>query len=102
MPGCLPFLAAWDSSSCPTRAGPWPAGRFIGVVAVGLSLILEVLWVFSDAKWPRWLLPSTSTAQAPSLPDEGTDHLFGDPVRDEIASNLRRCVELLEIMAADQ
>jgi len=63
---------------------------------------LEVLWVFSDAKWPRWLLPSTSTVQAPSLPDEGTDHLFGDPVRDEIASNLRRCVELLEIMAADQ
>jgi hypothetical protein len=100
--GLFAFLGGLGLIIVPHQGWPWPAGRLIGVIAVGLSLILEALWVFSDARWPRWLLPSTSTAEAPRLPDEGTAHLFGDPVRDEIASNLRRCVELLEIMAADQ
>ena len=93
-----------DAAAGPSRGGGWTSSSSAstGVIAIGLSLILEALWVFSNARWPRWLLPSTSTAEAPHLPDEGTDYLFGDPVREEIASNLRRCVELLELMAADQ
>jgi hypothetical protein len=100
--GLFAFLGGLGLIIVPQQDWPWPAGRLIGVIAIGLSLILEALWVFSNARWPRWLLPSTSTAEAPHLPDEGTDYLFGDPLREEIASNLRRCVELLELMAADQ
>ena len=100
--GLFAFLGGLGLIIVPHQSWPWPAGRLIGVIAVGLSLILEALWVFTDARWPRWLFPSTSTTEALSLSDEGMAHLFGDPVRDEIASNLRRCVELLEVMAANQ
>ena len=100
--GLFAFLGGLGLIIVPHQSWPWPIGRLIGVIAVGLSLVLEALWVFSDAKWPPGLFPSTSTAEAPSLPGEGAAHLFGDPVREEIASSLRRCVELLEVMAADQ
>jgi len=96
--GLFAFLGGLGLIIVPHRSWPWPAGRLIGVIVVGLALLIEALWIFSDAKWPAWMLPSTSAAQPPDMPGEGVRYLFGDPERDEIASNLRKCVELLDQM----
>ncbi len=98
--GLFAFLGGLGLIIVPHRSWPWPAGRLVAVIVVGLSLILEALWIFSNAKWPRWLFPSTSAAEPPGMPDEGADYLFGDAARDDIVASLRRCVELLEQVAA--
>lgn len=97
--GLFAFLGGFGLIIVPHRNWPWPAGRLAGVIVVGLSLVVEALWVFSNAKWPKWLFPSTTAAEPPNMQGEGADYLFGDPSRDEIARNLRRCAELLEQMA---
>ena len=96
--GLFAFLGGLGLVIVPHRSWPWPIGRLVGVTIVGLSLLIEALWIFSDAKWPRWLLPSTSAAQPPNMPDEGADYLFGNSGYEEIVDNLHRCVELLEKM----
>jgi hypothetical protein len=94
--GLFAFLGGLGLIIVPHHDWPWPVGRLIGVIVVGLSLLVEALWILSDAKWPKWLLPSTSAAQPPNMHDHGAKYLFGDREHDEIAGSLRRCVELLE------
>jgi hypothetical protein len=98
--GLLAFLCGLGLIIVPQDSWPWPWGRFVGVAAVSLSVIIEVMWVLSDAKRPRWLLPTSSPTTTPdSLPDEGTEYLFDRDRTDDIARDLRRCVELLERIA---
>jgi hypothetical protein len=112
--GLLAFLAGFGLIIVPGSRWPWPAGRLIGVIAVGLSLLFEALWIVSNARWPKWLFPrasagdppepQTSEDEAPYMPDEDASNLLLGGARPEtpwsgdILGNLRRCVELLEQM----
>lgn len=113
--GLLAFLGGLGLIIVPHRNWPWPVGQFIGVIAVGLSLLFEALWILSNGKWPKWLFPRASAGDAPSpgrradgstyMQDtDAGDLLFGgarpkEPWSGDILGNLRRCVELLEKMA---
>src|ERR1700749_4262473 len=56
--GLLAFLAGLGLLLVPHQTWPWPWGRLIGVAVVGASLIIEVMWTFSNARWPKWLFPT--------------------------------------------
>jgi len=110
--GLLAFLGGLGLIIVPHHSWPWPAGQLIGVIAVAISLLFEALWIFSGARWPRWLFPrasiddpptpQTTANQAPYMPDQDASYLlFGGahpetPRSGDILGNLRKCVELLE------
>jgi hypothetical protein len=109
--GLLAFLGGLGLIIVPHRSWPWPAGQLIGVIAVGLSLVFEALWIFSSARWPKLLFPRASkgdppvpetSPDQPYMPDtDAGDLLFGgarpkEAWSGDILGNLRRCVELLE------
>jgi hypothetical protein len=98
--GLLSFLGGLGLIIVPHHDWPWPWGQFVGVVVVSVSLVLEVIWISSDARRPKWLLPTTNAIVPDSLPHEGAEYLFASHPEDDIAENLRRCVELLEQMAS--
>jgi hypothetical protein len=77
--GLLAFLGGLGLLLVPHQAWPWPWGRLIGVIVVGISLIIEVTWTFSDARWPNWLFPTTSRTLPDELPDDGARYLFTHP-----------------------
>src|SRR5215471_1393632 len=77
--GLLAFLGGLGLLLVPNHSWPWPWGRLIGVTVVGISIIIEVMWVLSNAGWPKWLLPTTSTISPDELPDEGAKYLFTHP-----------------------
>jgi len=96
--GLFAFLAGLGLIVVPHQSWPWPVGRLAGVIVIGLALLLEVLWI-SPVR-PERLLPKESKVAAPPMPNEGADKVFGDPARDQVVSDLRRCVELLEQITA--
>jgi MFS family permease len=98
--GLLAFLAGLGLIIVPHHSWPWPWGQFIGVVVVCIALITEGAWIFSAARWPKWLLPTSSTKIPDPLEDEGAEYLFAGREATEVAANLRKCVELLEIIAS--
>jgi MFS family permease len=75
--GLLAFLAGIGLLLVPHQRWPWPWGLFVGVIIVGASLIVEVMWIFSNAQRPKWLLPTASPTPPDTLPDEGASYLFG-------------------------
>jgi hypothetical protein len=77
--GLLAFLGGLGLLLVPHHVWPWPWGRLIGVTIVSISLIIEIMWIFSNAGWPKWLLPTTSTISPDRLPDEGASYLFSYP-----------------------
>ena len=77
--GLLAFLGGLGLLLVPHHAWPWPWGRLIGVTIVSISLIIEIMWITSNAGWPKWLLPTTSTISPDRLPDEGATYLFSHP-----------------------
>jgi hypothetical protein len=99
--GLLAFLGGLGLIIVPHHSWPWPIGRLAGVIVVGLALLFEVLWIVPPLR-PTWILPRESAAKAPVMPREGADYLYGDPARDEVVRDLRRCVELLEQITARQ
>lgn len=99
--GLLAFLSGLGLILVPRHSWPWPWGNFIGVIVVGIALIIEVIWTASSAKRPKWLLPGDNTKRPDSIVREGAEYLFDAPGSDDMASNLRRCVELLEQIAAN-
>lgn len=96
--GLLAFLAGLGLILVPQH-WPWPCSRIVGIAVIGISLVIEVMWTLSDAKRPKWLLPSSTSVTPDQLPAQGANYLFAADGTDEIARNLRRCVELLEQMA---
>jgi hypothetical protein len=112
--GLLAFLGGLGLIIVPRSSWPWPAGQFIGVAVVGMSIVFEILWVFSKARWPKSLFPRPSPGKplvpkaskngAPYMADEDARYLLFDGIRPEetgsgdIYGNLRKCVELLEQM----
>ena len=98
--GLLAFLGGLGLILVPQHPWPWPWGRFIGVVVVGISLVIEATWTISDANRPKWLLPTSSSKTPDPIQDEGAEYLFPDQATDGIARDLRRCVELLEKIAS--
>jgi hypothetical protein len=109
--GLLAFLGGLGLIIVPHGSGSWPAGQLIGVIAVGLALLFEALWILSNARWPKWLFPRASAGDPPApkpseayMPDEDASNLLFGGARPEsawsgdILGNLRRCVELLEEM----
>jgi len=61
---------------------PWPWGRFVGIVVVGLAFIVEVLWINDRF---RWLLPVQLSQSkllehdppfAPQMERDGVQYLF--------------------------
>jgi hypothetical protein len=77
--GLLAFLGGLGLLLVPHHAWPWPWGRLVGITVVSISLIIEVMWIFSDARWPKWLLPTKSHISPDELPDEGAKYLFTHP-----------------------
>jgi hypothetical protein len=77
--GLLAFLGGLGLLLVPHHAWPWPWGRFVGVAVVGISLIIELMWILSNAQWPKWLLPTTNPILPDELPDEGAKYLFTHP-----------------------
>lgn len=77
--GLLAFLGGLGLILVPHHGWPWPWGRFVGVAVVGISLIIEVMWILSNAQRPKWLLPTTSPISPDELPDEGAKYLFTHP-----------------------
>lgn len=77
--GLLAFLCGLGLLLVPHHSWPWPWSRFVGVTVVSISLIIEVMWIASDARWPKWLLPTTSLKSPDELPDEGAKYLFTHP-----------------------
>jgi hypothetical protein len=96
--GLIAFLAGLGLVIVPHQSWPWPIGRLAGVIVIGLALLFEVLWIFPNVRL-TWLLPRDSAVKAPEMPGEGADYLFADPARDQVVSELRRCVALLEQLA---
>jgi hypothetical protein len=97
--GLLAFLGGLGLILVPHHAWPWPWGRFVGVAVVSVSLIIEGMWTLSDGQRPKRLLPTSSPVVPDSLTHEGAEYLFTRDGADDIAKNLRRCVELLEQIA---
>lgn len=100
--GLLAFLSGLGLILVPHHAWPWPWGRFMGIVVVSVSLIIEMLWTVFDGKRPRFLLPTSNPVIPDYLPGEGAEYLFEGNEADESARNLRRCVELLEQIARSE
>jgi hypothetical protein len=100
--GLLAFLAGLGLIIVPRHPWPWPWGQLIGVVVVCAALISEGTWIFSAARWPKWLLPTSSTRIPDSLEHEGAEYLFASREATEIADHLRKCVELLEVIASQK
>jgi len=98
--GLLAFLAGLGLIIVPHHRWPWPWGQFIGVVVVCIALGAEGAWIFSAARWPRWLLPTSSAKRPDPLEGDGADYLFAHREATEVADNLRKCVELLERIAS--
>jgi hypothetical protein len=98
--GILAFLSGLGLIIVPDHSWPWPWGRFVSIAVVVASIIIEATWFLSDAKRPRWLLPTSNPVTPDNLPDEGAEYLFDREQTDEIAKDLRRCVELLERIAS--
>jgi hypothetical protein len=96
--GLMAFLGGLGLILVPHQAWPWPLGRVVGVFVVGASLIVEALWTLFDGRRPKFLLPTEFSRLPDSIPDEGAEYLFANG-SDDIARNLRRCVELLEDIA---
>jgi len=87
--GLLAFLSGLGLIIVPRSAWPWPWGRVAGVAFISISLLIEAIWILSNAKRPRWLLPNPSAVEPYHLADDGAEYLFGRHVDDEVASNLR-------------
>jgi hypothetical protein len=85
--GLLAFLSGLGLVLVPHSAWPWPWGRVAGVAVISISLLVEAIWILSNAKRPRWLLPRSSTVEPQALPDEGAKYLFGDHAVDGVAAN---------------
>lgn len=98
--GLLAFLGGLGLILVPQHRWPWPWGQFAGVVIVSISLVIEGVWILSDAQRPKWLLPTSSTNKPDPLPSEGANYLYTGLAPDDIAKNLQRCVELLEQIAS--
>lgn len=98
--GLLAFLAGLGFLMVPHNHWPWPWGQLIGVVVVCAALIAEGAWVFSGARWPKWMLPTASARTPDPLDQDGAEYLFANREAAEMAANLRKCVELLEIIAS--
>lgn len=64
--GLLAFLGGLGLIIVPHRSWPWPAGQLIGVIAIGVSLLFEALWILSNARWPKWLFPRASKGDPPA------------------------------------
>lgn len=77
--GLLAFLGGLGLLLVPHQDWPWPWGRLVGVTVVSISIIIEVMWILSDARWPKWLLPTTSSIPPHELPDHGAKYLFTHP-----------------------
>jgi len=77
--GLLAFLGGLGLLLVPHHSWPWPWGRLVGVIVVSISLIIEVMWIASNARWPKWLLPTMSPISPDELPDEGAKYLFTHP-----------------------
>lgn len=82
--GLLAFLGGLGLLLVPHHAWPWPLGRLLGVTVVSISLIIEVMWILSNAQRPKWLLPTTSRISPDELPDEGAKYLFNHPDASEL------------------
>jgi hypothetical protein len=74
--GLLAFLGGLGLLLVPHQAWPWPWGRLVGIIVMVISLIIEVMWTLSNAKWPKWLFPTTSSISPDKLSDEGAKYLF--------------------------
>jgi hypothetical protein len=77
--GLLAFLGGLGLLLVPHQGWPWPWGRLIGVIVVSISIIIEFMWILSNAGWPKWLLPTTSTISPDEMSDEGAKYLFTHP-----------------------
>lgn len=95
--GLIAFLGGLGLIIVPHPGWPWPWGRLAGAAVICVSLIIEVIWTASDAERPKWLLPTSVTVTPDSVPEEGAGYLFTGG--DNLAKDLRRCVELLEQIA---
>jgi hypothetical protein len=87
--GLLAFLGGLGLILVPHSAWPWPWGRVAGVAVVSVALLVEAIWILSDAKRPGWLLPKSSNKIPYQLPQEGAEYLFGCQAND--AGNSDRC-----------
>jgi hypothetical protein len=74
--GLLAFLSGLGLILVPHSAWPWPWGRVAAVAVISISLVVEAIWILSNAKRPRWLLPSSSDVVPDHLDDEGAKYLF--------------------------
>jgi hypothetical protein len=97
--GLLAFLSGLGLILVPQGAWPWPWGRVIGVAVISISLLFEAIWILSNAKRPKWLLPNPTTVTPYSLPDEGAEYLF-DHRADHGIAGTEVFKELAELHAA--
>jgi hypothetical protein len=74
--GLLAFLSGLGLILVPHHSWPWPWGQFVGVVVVAGSLIIEVVWILSNARHPKWLLPTSSAIVPDDLAHDGAEYLF--------------------------
>jgi len=96
--GLITFLGGLGLILIPQH---WPSpSRIVAIAVVGISIAIEVMWTLSDARRPKWLLPSSSSVEPDELESQGANYLFPAEGTEGIAQSLRRCVELLEQMAA--
>jgi hypothetical protein len=95
--GLLAFLSGLGLILVPHQAWPWPWGKFVGIVVVSVSIVIELAWTLSNGKRPKVLLPTDVAVTPDSLDDDGAGILFNHRGTDEaVAANLLKCTELLE------
>ena len=74
--GLLAFLSGLGLILVPRHSWPWPWGQFVSVVVISVSLVTEVVWILSNARRPKWLLPTSVVVVPDDLPHGGAEYLF--------------------------
>src|ERR1035441_7494737 len=78
--GMLAFLGGLALIIVPHIWNPWPWGRFIGLGALGIAFMIEVVWTLSRGKRPHWLLQPNHAVNPIELDDNGRSYLFAREV----------------------
>lgn len=98
--GLLAFLAGLGLTLDLHTGWPWFGdGRFIGLAVVVIAVLVEIAWIFSNATWPKWLLPQQQVKvpeEAEADHDRSADYLFGgDRAIESISRDLAEMLKLM-------
>lgn len=79
----------------------WSAQRGIAVGLVSGAALLELIWALSNARRPKWLLPSYQDVTVPAIDDEGISTVFIDTATASLTAEIRSLTQAVQALRED-